>query len=236
MEANRIAEARAADLMRALRSEEMKHKREKDQEGENTLVQRLQGSGRGSAGDEGSEISKLKESLRNMQQEKNVLVNEFEWKELQWKTQIENAQLEVDDLKRRLASEASKHQLRIEALEASAKEALEEARAPPPSPPPAPAEPALALGWLRCPVRSAGPPRVEQPAFCQERPAGRWSPRSRASSRSGAPSASTLSSRPPGRRTASGAPRCLRGSRCSPWPTGLPAHRGSRRRSSPTSA
>jgi len=161
-EANRIAEGRVEDLRRALRSEETRHRREKDE-----LMQKLQSLGNDDD-DRNGETSELRERLRSTEQEKNVLVNDFEWKELQWKTQIENAQLEVDDLKRRLASEASKHQLRIEALEASAKEALEEARAPPPSPPPAPAEPALALGWLRCPVRSAGPPRVEQPAFCQE--------------------------------------------------------------------
>jgi len=161
-EANRIAEARAVDLMRALRSEELKHKREKDE-----LVQKLQGSARHNADDVNSEISKLRESLRSMQQEKNVLVNDFEWKELQWTTKIENAQLEVEDLKRRLASEASMHQRRIEALEASAKEAME-ASVSLSSFAQAEREPAIALGWLRCPVRSAGPPPVDKFAFCQE--------------------------------------------------------------------
>jgi len=161
-EANRIAEARAVDLMCALRSEEMRHKREKDE-----LVQKLQGSARHNADDVNSEISKLRESLRSMQQEKNVLVNDFEWKELQWTTKIENAQLEVEDLKRRLASEASMHQRRIEALEASAKEAME-ASVSLSSFAQAEREPAIALGWLRCPVRSAGPPPVDKFAFCQE--------------------------------------------------------------------
>jgi len=88
-EANRIAEGRVEDLRRALRSEETRHRREKDE-----LMQKLQSLGNDDD-DRNGETSELRERLRSTEQEKNVLVNDFEWKELQWKTQIENAQLKA---------------------------------------------------------------------------------------------------------------------------------------------
>lgn len=158
-EANRIAETRVEDLKRALRSEEMKHKREVQE-----LTQKLQGSVGNSDHDRNREMLELRERLRSAEQEKNVLVNDFEWKELQWKTQIENAQLELADTKRRSVSE---DQSPAAASEASAKGALE-ARPAPKDSQRAGGETGLVLGWLRCPVRDAGPSRAQKPAFCQE--------------------------------------------------------------------
>jgi len=152
-EANRIAEARVEDLKRALRSEEVKHKREKEE-----LMQRLQGNAGHSDNDRNSEVNDLKEKLRSTEQEKNVLVNNFEWKELQWKTQIENAQLELADTKRRSVSASDVTEL----------QSSDSQRAPVQDAQRAECEPAVALGWLRCPVRNAGPSRVLHPAFCQE--------------------------------------------------------------------
>jgi len=172
-EANRIAEGRVEDLRRALRSEETRHRREKDE-----LMQKLQSLGNDDD-DRNGETSELRERLRSTEQEKNVLVNDFEWKELQWKTQIENAKLELEETKRRSVNKAKEHESQIAALEATAKEALEgrpvpqeplEGRPVPQDSPRAEGQPALALGWLlRCPVRSAGSSsRIEKPAFCQE--------------------------------------------------------------------
>jgi len=152
-EANRIAEARAVDLMCALRSEEMRHKREKDE-----LMQRLRGCEHISEEDRDAEMNELRERLLSTEQDKNVLANDFEWKELQWKTQIENAQLELADTKRRSVSASDVTEL----------QSSDSQRAPVQDAQRAECEPAVALGWLRCPVRNAGPSRVLHPAFCQE--------------------------------------------------------------------
>ncbi|CAK0835974.1 unnamed protein product [Prorocentrum cordatum] len=111
----------------------------------------------------GSDLDSVKDRLKNVEEEKNVLANALEWKEQQWKTQIETAQLEVEEQKRKREAETISFKSQIAELEAAARQALE-TRPPPPCPLPE-RRPATLLGLLRCPVRGGAGGGGLQPAF-----------------------------------------------------------------------
>lgn len=160
-EAKRIAEARVEDLKRALASESAQHKRELEE-----LKQRLQRS-LGDADDDARdiEIKELRERLRSAQEERNVLVNTAVWKELQWTSQIENLQLELEETKRRHESDVKRLEFSISAGEVAAREAVEVR--PRPQDASVAGQDASILGWIRCPMRSSRGPGGIRPAFCQ---------------------------------------------------------------------
>lgn len=159
LEAKRIAEVRAEDLRLAMASQERKHRKEKEE-----LMQRQKSAGDNSDDANDKQIDEIKAMLKGSQEEKNVLINTFECKEIQWKTQIENMQLEMDEMRRRHERVVRKLEPEIQATEVSAKEGHKAKSATQSLWPPDP-ESASVFRWLRCPVRGPQGPR---PTFCQE--------------------------------------------------------------------
>ncbi|CAK0876623.1 unnamed protein product [Prorocentrum cordatum] len=161
-ESNRIAEARVEALKRALASEEAKHRKDIDD-----LTRRLQWST--SDFDDGakdSELRELRALLKSTQEERNLLVNTFECKELQWKTEIENLKLELEEAKRSCESRARGLET-ITPAEDLAPKTAGNARYVAHDVSLANRD-ASVFGWLRCPTRSASGHAVLKPASCQE--------------------------------------------------------------------
>jgi len=183
LETKRISDARAEDFKVAVENMEKQHE---------AIVAELRhqlqvAEGAQQDGDESSlivaKVEDLRQQIKGLVEERNVLANTLEWKEVQWKNKFETMEMqqesEVADLKRcdetsikeRTKLEAENAQLRsqVEVLQEE-KQQLEAAAKAQPQPPPS----SSATAWLqrlRCPVRhsESGPCQSSgEAAHCQD--------------------------------------------------------------------
>jgi len=184
LEAKRISDARAADFKGAVEQMEKQHE---------AIVAELRhqlqvAEGAQQAGGDTSslvvaEVEELRQQIRGLIEERNVLTNTLEWKEVQWQNKFETMELqqaaELADLKRckeanlkeknKLEAENAELRSQMEVLQKE-KQQLEAATKAQPPPPPQSLAPAW-LQRLRCPVREVGsgpPPSPGEAAHCQD--------------------------------------------------------------------
>jgi len=186
-----MAESRVEEFKRAMTLLERQHNEIVADLKQQLLV--FNGGAGTSRGDDGSdctgaspgdELEDLRQQLRGSVEERNVLANSLEWKEVQWKSKVENLEMqqtaEIADIKRqgekekeaavRLEAELAEVRQQLEEVQAAARAQAELVKAQPP------ASPALATGsWLavlRCPVRNLPggqtPSSADGVAYCQD--------------------------------------------------------------------
>lgn len=187
LEAKRIAEGRVEEFKRAMMSMERQHNDVVAELKQQLLV--ANGSGRGhhssSGGDSGhsaatEEIEDLKQQLRSSTEERNVITNSLEWKEVQWKSKVENMEMNhsaaIADLRRRHESEVKELTLRLEGELTEVRQRLEDAQEKSKQEEKVrePAVQAVAPSWLtrlRCPTRGlpgAVSTSSDSAAYCQD--------------------------------------------------------------------
>uniref|UniRef100_A0A6T1M5W8 Uncharacterized protein n=1 Tax=Alexandrium monilatum TaxID=311494 RepID=A0A6T1M5W8_9DINO len=186
LEAKRIAEGRVEEFKRAMASMERQHSDTVAEMRQQLLV--ASGSSRGGPGgaDAGAaaaaeELEDLRQQLRGSVEERNVLANSLEWKEVQWKSKVENMEMNhaaaTSDLERRRGAEVKELTLRLEGELAEARQRLEDSQKErskleekvrePVAPPSAPSW----ISRLRCPTRGlpgASSSNIDAAAYCQD--------------------------------------------------------------------
>jgi len=184
LEGKRIAEGRVDELNRAMASMERQHKQVMAGLKPGSISEqacKTSGSEVSGSCSSKDEVDELRHQLRNSVEERNVLANSLEWKEVQWKSRVENMEMqqgvEVSELKRRHDTEMKELQRKLEGELADVRQQLTDAQSRPvvqECAVPASASSSGPMAWLanlRCPVRNlpgnlSGSP--DGAAFCQE--------------------------------------------------------------------
>jgi len=182
LEGKRIAEGRVDELNRALASMERQHKEvvTRLKHGGGTSEQICENSESEVSGSCHSkdDIKELRHQLRGSVEERNVLANSLEWKEVQWKSKVENMEMQhgvdISELRRKHEGEMKEAQLRLEEELADVQQQLEDAQRRPviqEGAVPSTASLSGPMAWLasiRCPVRNLPGSLPDGATFCQD--------------------------------------------------------------------